>query len=73
MLALKQIVDKEFQHVFDLLPNIYEPHGFIHELEDSSKDPNEDSSEGSSEGPSRGRSDGPRRGPTFSPNCGLIL
>jgi hypothetical protein len=32
MWALKIIVEKEFQHLLNLLPSAYEPHGFIHEI-----------------------------------------
>jgi hypothetical protein len=32
MWVLKIIVEEEFQHLLDLLPSAYEPHGFIHEV-----------------------------------------
>ena len=56
MLAVKQIVEDEFQHLFDLLLNMYEPHGFIHDLEDFNEDacgvPNEGLSGDLNGGPS---------------------
>ena len=30
MWALKMLVDEEFPHLLDLLPNVYEPNGFMH-------------------------------------------
>jgi hypothetical protein len=67
MLAVKQIVEDEFQHLYDLLPSMYEPNGFIHDLEDLSEDacagPSEDPNGGSSASLSGGPCGGPSEGP----------
>jgi hypothetical protein len=69
MWALKIIVQEEFQHLLDLLPSAYEPHGFIHEDEEdggSDEGPN-----GKPDGGPDGRSDGgPDRGPDGGPSGG---
>jgi hypothetical protein len=73
MWALKIIVQEEFQHLLDLLPSAYEPHGFIHEDEEDGG-PDEGPNRGPDGGPD-GRLDGgsngePDRGPDGGPSGG---
>jgi hypothetical protein len=66
MMAVKQIVETEFQHLRDFLPGMYEPHGFIHDLEDFSEDAGELLSDRLSGGPS----EDPNEHPSGRPNEG---
>lgn len=56
-MALKEIINEEFQYLFDLLPSTYEPHGFMHELNGPNESLIEDLSEDVGEGPNLNPSD----------------
>jgi hypothetical protein len=78
MWALKTIVKEDLQHLQEFFPRVYEPHGFVTQLDqdDGGEDGLDDAldnapKDGLEYGPEDGPTDGPDGGPQNGQNDGV--